>query len=283
MNQNQTAEPEVVEGIILPARIESETKASEQVSDVVTRAIDRANRVEIRNQDELQSAATLLGELQKLKRNAESTRTQIVKPLNDHVKDINQKFKAITEPLDAEMAILKNKASAFQRQEEEKRRVEQERLDAERKERERIAREAQEKAELEARERREEAERLAREAEESASGAVDSSIEEAAEEAAAALDRARAEEEALAASQPEPEVAAPVLDTGPVKVKGLSTRKVWTFKIVDESKVPREWMLIDESAIRKRMLQSISEDRESCNLEIPGVEFVRDTSTAVTG
>jgi hypothetical protein len=46
-------------------------------------------------------------------------------------------------------------------------------------------------------------------------------------------------------------VVAPVISREPPKVTGVSTRDVWKFEIVNEMEVPREYLMVDESKIRK--------------------------------
>jgi hypothetical protein len=46
-------------------------------------------------------------------------------------------------------------------------------------------------------------------------------------------------------------VTAPIAQTAAPKVGGISIPKVWTFEITDEDLIPREYLLIDETRIRK--------------------------------
>ena len=49
------------------------------------------------------------------------------------------------------------------------------------------------------------------------------------------------------------------------RVGGISIPKVWTFEITDEALIPREYLLIDESRIR-RVVTALKKDTN-----IPGV------------
>jgi len=116
-------------------------------------------------------------------------------------------------------------------------------------------------------ERIEEEARLMREAEKKAD---DERIRLAAE-----AEDAGAHEEAEAIIDEEPEPVAPpiVVDDTP-KLDGVSVRQNWKFKIVDESKIPRKYMVPNEKAIgaMARSLKSMA--------DIPGVTFYPEDSVA---
>lgn len=60
-------------------------------------------------------------------------------------------------------------------------------------------------------------------------------------------------------------VVAPVVQTAAPKVGGISIPKVWTFEITDEDLIPREYLLVDETRIR-RVVTALKGDTK-----IPGV------------
>jgi hypothetical protein len=95
-------------------------------------------------------------------------------------------------------------------------------------EQDRIRREEQRKAEESARKERERIEAQARKAAES--GKVERAVE--LEQRAAA-------------------VVAPIIPREAPKVAGLNTREVWKFAVFDEKAVPREFLIVDESKVRK--------------------------------
>jgi hypothetical protein len=95
-------------------------------------------------------------------------------------------------------------------------------------EQERLRREEQDRAEAAARKERERLEAQARKAE--ASGKV---------------------EKAVALEQRAASVVAPVIQREAPKVAGVVTREVWKFSIIDAAAVPREYLMVDETKIRK--------------------------------
>ena len=72
-------------------------------------------------------------------------------------------------------------------------------------------------------------------------------------------------------------VPTPILNREPPKVAGLSTRENWNFRIVDPAKLPREYLMPDEAAIRG----VVKAMKGRAN--IPGVEVYRDDIVAGTG
>lgn len=91
----------------------------------------------------------------------------------------------------------------------------------------------------------------------------------AAEEAEAAGDKEEAE-----AILEEPTVAPVVVIPKAVpKVEGISQRTVWKFRIKDEEKIPRKYMMPDKAAIGK-----VATGLKS-KANIPGIEVYPETST----
>lgn len=107
---------------------------------------------------------------------------------------------------------------------------------------------------------------------------------------AAEQERQRQEAEAMAALAAEAEAAgdmetaaeavavAAVTEstvTAAPKAAGISMREVWRAKVVDPNKVPREYLIVDQSA-----LDAIAKATKG-KLNIPGVEFVKDLVSSV--
>lgn len=104
----------------------------------------------------------------------------------------------------------------------------------------------------------------------------------AAEEQRKADEKARKEREALEARAKKAEesgkvekaaelqtraatVVAPVITRDPPKVAGVQMREAWKFEVTDPAQVPREYLVVDESKIRK-VVQALKGDTK-----IPGV------------
>lgn len=121
--------------------------------------VERAFDVVVNSDESLSFAVDMLGEIKSRMRNIEKERTAMVKPINDSVKNINAKFKTVTQPLEDAERALKPKVVAYQSK------IERERREAAEAERKRI--EAEKLAEAEAQAaigNQEGADRLAKEA-----------------------------------------------------------------------------------------------------------------------
>ena len=169
----------------------------------------------------------------------EEARKAAVSPLNDKVKAINAAAKSLAEPLAQIDATLERRMLDWKRAEDERIAAEQRRV-AEENERRRQEAAAAELAEYERRK-------------------------------AAASDLGLDDDEAEAFADAAPQVTA-VLDAAPAALPtttharlGMSVeRTVWRFRVVDEYAVPREYLSVNESAIRAAVLAGAR--------EIPGIE-----------
>lgn len=105
---------------------------------------------------------------------------------------------------------------------------------------------------------------------------------------AARKERERLEREASKLKTPElreqrmeqaASVIAPVVQVASVApvVSGQSVRKTWTAKVVDSELVPREWMVVNQSA-----LDAFARSTKGA-VKVPGVEFVESMSLASSG
>jgi hypothetical protein len=69
-------------------------------------------------------------------------------------------------------------------------------------------------------------------------------------------------------------VVAPVINRAPPKVIGVQTRDVWKFEVTDPTQVPRQYLVVDESKIRK-IVGAMKGDTQ-----IPGVRVWSDKNIA---
>jgi hypothetical protein len=91
-------------------------------------------------------------------------------------------------------------------------------------------------------------------------------------EAAAALQR-KLSDEAAAEGVEAPKVMAPTVLPPPATIGNASMRKVWKFDVLDDELVPRDYLVVDESLIRKAMAAGVR--------EIPGVRIYQDEQVTI--
>jgi fused signal recognition particle receptor len=299
-------------------------RAVEEVASPISTVVAIAQRLDVTDAGSAQQATELLTRIAGQAKAAETARVELVRPLNDHVRTINARFREAAEPLAQAREIVSKKLLAYQAEQERLRAAEQARIDAERRaaeetaaearrQEEAAARAASEAAAREAARKQAEAERtererlaaIAREQDERkrrvammsddelarcrAEGGPDAQLayaelavrkraREAQEAAAAARQR---EEEARAAEQvvrgtPLP-VAAPTQAAPVAKLAAPSgaaqVRKVWKHEVLDVDAVPREYLVVDERAIRQAIRDGVR--------AIPGVRIEQVSELAV--
>jgi len=183
-----------------------------------------------------------LAEVKALQGQVEHSRRGLVNPLNEQVKAINNVWRPLTEALEKLEQTAKRKIILWQQAE-----------------RERVAREQEA-----ARKRQEEAERKQAEALAKAEAAKNSRVRDA------ALASAKKASEELMAARTEEPMDAP---TGIKTDSGTSwTRPVWTFKVIDPQLVPREFLVVDEKAIRAAIAKGVR--------DLPGVTIWQEETLA---
>lgn len=186
------------------------------------------------------------------------------------------------EPLRKAEGILKGKQLDWSREQERIRQAEQRRLQAiadekARKERERaeaLARAQREKEEAARRAEEEARARAAAAKNEEARAAAEAEAEKARKAAAAAAAKAAAREEAAEAVAP-----ASVIEVASVapKVKGQSVRKTWKARVIEAAKVPREWMVVNQTA-----LDAFARSTKGA-VPVAGVEMYEEETLASSG
>lgn len=263
---------------LVPVDIDARTA---EVERQVEEARAQAEAIQVRNPEEADLAAAALRQIAQREKAAEAERVALVKPLNDHVKDINRKFKDAAAPYTEIKTVIKGKVGTYQAEQDRIRQEEEARLEAERQERERLAREAREKQEAEERAKREQAEKEAREAAEEARKAKDEEdrkvAEQLAEEARRKAEEAKTAEAAIS-SLPDVQLPKAVVETAP-KPEGISTRKVWKLMTTNVEELPPEYTLPNEKALNAAMREGVKENGRPP--EIPGAVFEQVSEMAV--
>ena len=189
------------------------------------------------------TAVDFLGRLARLKREAEEYRITMVKPLNDHVKHVNDTFKGVLGPVDEADRTVRQRMLIFDQEQR------------------RLAAEAAARAERE----RLESEAMLREAERA----------EAAGQAAVAeslLTTAVAREETAKVTATQAVAPPKTMAAG---AGAATVRKTWTFNVVNLDEVPREWLELNEARVRKAILAG--------ERQIPGLEILQVESLSVRG
>ena len=194
--------------------------------------------------DQYQQGGEQLKQVKAAQKRIEALRVAITGPLNSALKAANDLFRGPAESLTSAETVIKRELIRYQEDQERIRREEQRKAEEQaRRERERAeaaARVAREKAEAEAAELRRKAE---------AEAAAGRSAEAAKLAARAESKVERAEEKAVALEVQAATTVAPVIEREAPKVVGLSTREVWTFEIIDASKINPAFLMVDEKKI----------------------------------
>jgi cell division protein FtsN len=186
-------------------------------------AIEELNKIVeslvVTNAEEEKKAVEILGKIKQYQKRSEDNRTTLVKPLNDHVKMINARFKETSAPLVAMERKAKSVILKFKQ-------AEQKRLDEERK-------------------KQEEEDRKAFEAER----------KKKLEEANNRKEKKEIKQEEFTPTEKPVEKKTPVrTESGTA-----STKKVWNFEVIDPTTVPDDYKVIDEKLIRVAVRNGVRE------------------------
>ena len=213
-----------------------------------------------------QAAGAFLVETSGAVKSVEKRRKFFVEPLNAHVKAINDLFRRLSAPFAQADETVREKVLAYRREQEARAAAERWRLEAE----ERARREAAEAAQREAAEAVRAAEQAARE--QAGHAAADRAAFEAhltAERASEEAARASLVRQAVAAAPAAPKTV--TTDSG----GRMTARKRWTFEVVDPAAVPREYLFVNDQAIRHAVAEGVR--------EIAGVRIYEHEVLAVSG
>lgn len=258
-------------GELMPPEVAAAPAVQSAVTSIEIIAAD-AMALPITTADEYQRGAEfaqrIAGGIAKL----EKERLNLTRPIDESKKRIMDFFRVPTAKLEAAQAELRKRMVAFtteqkriadeaRRVAEEAERQRQAELQRQADEQARIAREAQAKAEQEAQERRD-AEAKAIADAQAAHDAGDADAAAAAEDEARQQRMARireenqrqqeadeAEERARALEAQAAPQAINVPTAAPVTAKGISQRTVTKWEVTDRSKIPAQFLLVDEKAI----------------------------------
>jgi hypothetical protein len=228
----------------------------------------QAKAIEVVDDASQTRAVEMAGQAKRLGKAIEDARKAYVAAPNDYVKQVNGLAKGISSPLDSIEYVLKGKLRTYA-----------DKVEAERRRQEAEAR----KAAIEAQRLIDEEQRLAREKADRDAAAARAKAEEAAKSGDASAvqlaeiaDAEQAKAEVVAAVETV-KVEAPVVPqkTGPVHTTAgsASTKKVWKFEVTDANAVPREFLLVDEKAIRAAVAAGVR--------QIAGVRIFEETQVAI--
>jgi hypothetical protein len=214
---------------------------TKQVADVRQLAAECV----VNDPKQVEWASALLGEIAKLQKTAEARRVWFVGPLDKHVKSINLLFKSIVAPLVEADKTLRYKVLTYR--ETERRRViaEQERIRA--------------AAALA------EAERVLQQQAAKLAAAALPLIEDDLPEETGPVRAAVPVQEAQAPAPPAPTVRTALGTT--------TARRIMDFELTDISLVPKQFLLLDETAIRIAIRQGLR--------EMPGIRIYEREILAV--
>ncbi len=187
---------------------------------------NRAASMVVTSEEQNSIASLLLGDVKSRLKRLEDIRKDLVGPMNDAVKKLNNKFKLWTEPLEAIEEDVKEAMAVYYVKKEEAARRELE-----------IRLEDQRKAEAEA-------------------ARVKAAAMAAMEAAKNAKQRAEAEKLAQKAEAAEQLALAPIEVLAPEKsvrtANGLTTaKKAWKFRIIDQALVPDDFKCVDAAKVNR--------------------------------
>jgi hypothetical protein len=208
--------------------------------------------IKVIDQDSIELALEKGKHARKFEKAVEDKRVELVKPLNDAVSEVNSFAKKIKGPCENAIVHLKRELANFAAVLEKQRREEADRLAKEKREREdEIERKALAEIERQKQER----------------------------EAGLKDDRTLRKEEILTEvtyereqEQLHKQFKSEAKAISQNKVSG--ERQVWTFSVADLSKVPREYLVLDETKIRKAILAA------GGDLKIDGINIFQETKIA---
>jgi hypothetical protein len=236
--------------------VENLTAVATQEAAKAVQLADRFTDIIIASTDQYEMSALDLKGIKLRSRELDELRMSMTRPLDDSKKRIVEFFKRPLEALAQAESIIKQAMLVWQRKQEAIRQAEENRLRE-------IQRQAEEKLRQDAEAKRIEEQKLNDQAME----AILKGNQAEAESLIRKADTAGRAAEANVQTAGVLASAAPVVESTLTKPSGISTRQVWGFRVVDESLVPREFMMVDE----KKLGQYARAMKSSA--KVAGVEF----------
>lgn len=224
------------------------TKFDQLHADIVL-FVAPAMTVKVADKESADKALEVARNVKSYLKKVEDKRTELVKPHNEIVKSINAYAKSIAGPLEKAEFHIKQELSAYEYELENKRREEMRKAEEERKR-------LQAEADAKAKEREQELEvmNMFGPTDESARAEVEAQVEK---------DREMMEVQQIHKTN--------VKSIESMKVSGATKR--WTFSVVNQELVPREFLIVNETAIRAAI--------RAGTREIAGVNIFQETSVAI--
>ena len=227
------------------------TEEQKKIEETALAVVPKATGIIIATDDDLSMAGLFLIGIKKIRKEIDAAFDPIIKAAHaTHREAVAQKKKADAPLIEAE-GIVKPKIAEYTNEQDRIRREEQERIRQE---------EAKKQAVLDKKRQAEEDKRQAK---------------------ADKLEAAGKEEEAERIRN----LPKPIVESAPpaekpkaaVKVGGVAVKKIWKFRIVEVSRIPRKYMIPDGKMIG----QMVRAMKEKC--DIPGVEAFAESSVSARG
>ena len=243
---------------------------------------DQCRNVVISDAQSLERAKSLAKQAKLIENYIEDKRKELTKPILDRKKAIDDLAKSLTKELTEAVKHIREQILFYEQEQERKRLEELRRLEEERRRKEEEIR----KAEEERRRKEEELRRLEEERrrqEENLRKAKEEEERKRKEEELRRLEEERRrKEEELKRMQMEGNIeqiehieklAEIETKAAELSEKSKNLREVWTFEVVDISLVPREYLVLDETAVRRAIQNGVR--------EIPGLKIFKKAQLVI--
>lgn len=203
--------------------------------------INQCQKVTVTNDDQRTNILELVKKIKSVSKGLEDERMATTRPMDEAKKQVMDLYRAPLDNLTKAEGVIKKAVLDYDNEQRRKAQELQRKLQAE----------AEEKA-------RKEREKLAAQAQK----AIEAGKEE---KASALLEKAD-----------EVQVFVPIVQTVETKTAGVSTRKVWKYRITDVNLLPREYMVPNEA-----LLSGLARSTQG-NIPVAGVEFYAEDVLAVS-